>query len=83
MKKKLAIPAALVLGSGIAIAGTSFIDGIDTVPPVQDFVYLDLDEDGQLSRDEARAVQGLDFKQADSNGDGALSEEEYWSVVHI
>lgn len=40
---------------------------------------LDLDKDGSLSKDEASAVPSLQavFDQADSNGDGALTGEEY------
>ncbi|MBX3712954.1 MAG: EF-hand domain-containing protein [Lysobacter sp.] len=42
---------------------------------------LDLDKDGSLSKDEASVVPSLQavFDQADSNGDGALTGEEYKS----
>lgn len=40
---------------------------------------LDVDKNGSLSKDEASSVPSLQavFDQADSNGDGALTGEEY------
>ena len=41
------------------------------------FEDVDANSDGQISREEAAAIEGLDFAAADTNQDGALSMEEY------
>jgi hypothetical protein len=41
------------------------------------FEEVDANSDGQISMEEAAAVEGLDFAAADTNQDGALSREEY------
>lgn len=44
------------------------------LPP---FEEVDANSDGQISREEAAAIEGLDFGTADTNQDGVLSMEEY------
>jgi hypothetical protein len=44
------------------------------LPP---FEEVDANSDGQISQEEAAAIEGLDFATADTNQDGALSMEEY------
>jgi hypothetical protein len=41
------------------------------------FEEVDANSDGQISQQEAAAVEGLDFSTADTNQDGALSRDEY------
>lgn len=41
------------------------------------FEEVDTNSDGQISQEEAAAIEGLDFATADTDQDGALSMEEY------
>jgi len=41
------------------------------------FEDVDSNGDGQITRQEAAAIEGLDFTAADTNQDGTLSMEEY------
>jgi len=41
------------------------------------FEEVDSNGDGMISQEEAQAVEGLDFAQADTNQDGSLSRAEY------
>jgi hypothetical protein len=52
-------------------AGAALAQGL---PAFED---VDADGDGQISQQEAAAIEGLDFVAADTNQDGALSMEEY------
>lgn len=70
--KKLLIPAALILASGLAVAGS------ESAP---DFAELDVNADGVLSQEEAAMVEGLDFSAADQDQDGSLNEEEYKAAM--
>jgi hypothetical protein len=44
-------------------------------PPA--FEDVDANSDGQISREEAAAIEGLDFAAADKDQNGSLSREEY------
>jgi len=55
----------------IGFAGAALAQGL---PP---FEEVDTNGDGQISQEEAAAIEGLDFATADTNQDGALSMEEY------
>lgn len=41
------------------------------------FEEVDANADGQISMEEAAAIEGLEFSTADANQDGALDREEY------
>ena len=41
------------------------------------FEDVDANGDGQITRQEAAAIEALDFTAADTNQDGTLSMEEY------
>ena len=56
---------ALGLFSGVALAA----------PPA--FQDVDINKDGVITPDEAAGVEGLDMASSDTNGDGALSQDEY------
>jgi predicted lipoprotein with Yx(FWY)xxD motif len=41
------------------------------------FEEVDIDADGQITKEEAMVVEGLDFATCDEDQDGVLSKEEY------
>jgi len=45
--------------------------------PLPPFEEVDSNQDGQISRTEASAIEGLDFDTADTNQDGSLDRSEY------
>jgi Ca2+-binding EF-hand superfamily protein len=54
--------------------------GLSTAALAQElpsFEEVDANHDGQISREEAAAVEGLDFSTADANQDGAIDRAEY------
>jgi hypothetical protein len=64
--------ALLALGfAGIALAQ-------DSAPP---FEEVDTNQDGQVSRTEAAAIEGLEFTTADTNQDGSLDRTEYMAAA--
>lgn len=65
MKKSLI--SLLVLG----FAGSAVAQGLPA------FEEVDANGDGQISEEEAAAVEGLDFASADANQDGAIDRAEY------
>jgi hypothetical protein len=48
---------------------------------VMPFETIDKNKDGQLNRDEASAVPGLDFSTADANKNAALDKQEYTVAI--
>lgn len=69
MRNKIAILLGMILASSVAIAAEN-----------QKFEELDSDGNGQLSPTEA-AQAGVDAQSADTDGDGAISKEEYQAAV--
>ena len=45
------------------------------------FEDVDVNDDGQISREEAATIEALDFTAADTNQDGSLSMEEYQAAA--
>ncbi len=68
------LAALFVTSAGIAIAAKGPGGG----PPSPDHMFerLDLNKDGEITREEADGAREARFKEADSNGDGLLSQEE-------
>ena len=62
---------SLVL-SVLGFAGLALAQG--ALPP---FEEVDANADGQISMEEAAAIEGLDFAAADTNQDGSLDQAEY------
>jgi hypothetical protein len=60
--------SALVL---LGFTGAAFAQALPA------FEEVDANSDGQISQEEADAIEGLDFATADADQDGALSQEEY------
>jgi hypothetical protein len=59
---------------------TLLLIGISGVALAQEkpaFEDVDTNSDGQVSREEAAAIEGLDFAAADTDQSGSLSREEY------
>lgn len=69
MRNKIAILLGMILASSVAIATEN-----------QKFDELDSDGDGKLSAIEA-AEAGVDVQSADTDGDGAVSKEEYQATM--
>ena len=61
-----------VLLSALGFSGAALAQA--TLPS---FEEVDANADGQISMEEAAAIEGLDFATADVNQDGALNQEEY------
>jgi hypothetical protein len=55
----------------IGVAGAAMAQSLPA------FEEVDANGDGQISQQEAAAIEGLDFATADADQDGALSMEEY------
>jgi hypothetical protein len=53
------------------------IAGIALAQEKPAFEDVDTNADGQISREEAAAIEGLDFVAADTDQNGSLSREEY------
>jgi len=64
---KYSLPALLIFG----FAGTTLAQGLPS------FEEVDTNNDGQISQEEAAAIEGLDFATADADQNGSLSIEEY------
>lgn len=64
---KYSLPALLIFG----FAGTALAQGLPS------FEEVDTNNDGQISQEEAAAIEGLDFATADADQNGSLSIEEY------
>ena len=61
-----------VLLSALGFSGAALAQA--TLPS---FEEVDANADGQISMEEAAAIEGLDFATADVDQDGALNPEEY------
>lgn len=55
----------------IGVTGAAMAQGLPA------FEEVDANADGQISQEEAAAIEGLDMAAADTNQDGVLSRAEY------
>lgn len=60
----------------IGLTGMAFAQ--EPLPP---FEEVDSNQDGEISRTEAAAIEGLDFDTADTNQDGSLDRTEYMAAA--
>lgn len=67
---KYSLQTLLILG----FAASAMAQGLPS------FEEVDTNSDGQISQEEAAAIEGLDFATADTDQDGSLSMEEYASA---
>ncbi len=68
------LAGALIVSAGIAVAEKG--PGGGPPNPERMFEMLDLNKDGEITREEAEKAREARFQSADSNGDGLLSPEE-------
>ena len=75
----------LLLVAGIALAVSAVAQNSPNPAPNAEFLKLDKNKDGFLSRAEAGADKNLGrvFDQADLNKDGKLDEDEYLKGINI
>ena len=64
---KYPLPTLFLLG----FAASAVAQGLPS------FEEVDTNSDGQISQEEAAAIEGLDFATADTDQNGSLSMEEY------
>lgn len=60
----------------VGFAGLAFAQ--EPLPP---FEEVDSNQDGQISRTEASAIEGLEFDSADMDQSGSLSRTEYMAAA--
>ena len=65
--KRMSLALSVLGLAGVALAQAA-------LPP---FEEVDTNADGQISMEEAAAIEGLDFAAADTNQDGSLDQAEY------
>jgi len=69
MRKSIGLVALLIAGAALAQGAMPSFEEVDT------------NSDGQISREEAQTIEGLDFATADTNQDGSLSRAEYQAAA--
>ena len=68
-------PGKAANAGGVAISGLEMQQ--NSMRMSWTFEEVDTNSDGQISQEEAAAIEGLDFATADTDQNGSLSMEEY------
>ena len=71
---------ALAIVAGFGVAGTAEAQGRGDRMGPMDFATLDVDGSGEIEPADLDALRASRFQEFDTNGDGAVSEEEF--VAH-
>lgn len=61
----------------VGAAGFALAQGSD----YPSFEEVDTNQDGQLSRSELAAIEGLEFSEVDTNQDGIVDRQEYMAAT--
>ncbi len=64
----------------VVLSALGFSGALLAQASLPSFEEVDANANGQISMEEAAAIEGLDFATADTNQDGALDQEEYAAV---
>jgi hypothetical protein len=76
----LATLIALGLAATASAQQTRTPPGNDRTNQVE-FVEVDRDKDGKLTREEGNAINGFDFSRADTNNDRTLTRQEFEAAM--
>ncbi len=76
-KTSLILAATAVIG--LTLAGTA--QAAQQPKPGKSFERIDLNQDGAITREEARAARSRHFERLDADQDGVISLEEFQAMV--
>lgn len=78
---KMLTKATTLAVSILALTGTAYAATDSSSSQWPSFSQLDKNSDGVIEKKEARQAKGLNFKDADSDSDGKVSQSEYQTAM--
>lgn len=78
LTKATTLAVSILALTGTAYAATPSSSGSSQWPS---FSQLDKNSDGVIEKKEAKQAKGLNFKEADSDSDGKVSQSEYQTAM--